>query len=484
MVMMVDGIGVLGAGLEDDLRSHVRDWRRRALNGVPADWAEFERGLLGCYRSADLPPPGVVLRVGSPLALARALWLAGVDEQSGKRRRALAGLLREPTERAVEQMLWEVLGGGVVSWVRAGVFAPLDAALRGGEPIADAVADALRADQVADPVGTQQSARAAATELVGAARVGRSAQIWDAWPLARRESWRSWRLHLGGMWDSAWCAYASFLYSCGPVLGREWPQTLAQTWLTWDEADQLRNDLAREADRRREQSEAHRRDWEAERARGYTDYPNEDFGTYCHYHGYEYYDPQSNEDYSWINLLHNLVAAQSADWWFPHRDFVLASERPVLLHADNGRLHCPDGPAVAWPDGWQLYFWHGMRVPEWVITGPTVAAIAGESNVEVRRCAIEAMGWDAYLDQAGLSLVDSAIDPGNPGCRLELYHVPEQTWGSPLRVLLATNGSPERDGTRRRYALPVPADMDTALNAAAWTYGLAGEQYADLIRRT
>jgi hypothetical protein len=51
-------------------------------------------------------------------------------------------------------------------------------------------------------------------------------------------------------------------------------------------------------------------------------------------------------------------------------------------------------------------------------------------------------------------------------------------------VLLATNGSPERDGTRRRYGLPVPADMDTAVHAAAWTYGLDAVQYARLARRT
>ena len=84
----------------------------------------------------------------------------------------------------------------------------------------------------------------------------------------------------------------------------------------------------------------------------------------------------------------------------------------------------------------------------------------------------------------GLSLVDTASDPGNPGFELRLYDLPERVWGVPTRVLLATNGSPERDGTRRRYGLPVPADVPTAVHAAAWTYGLTGDQYLTMNRRT
>lgn len=54
----------------------------------------------------------------------------------------------------------------------------------------------------------------------------------------------------------------------------------------------------------------------------------------------------------------------------------------------------------------------------------------------------------------------------------------------PVRLLLAVNGSTERDGTRRRYGLTVPADMPDALTAAGWTYGLAAADYARAERRT
>jgi len=75
-------------------------------------------------------------------------------------------------------------------------------------------------------------------------------------------------------------------------------------------------------------------------------------------------------------------------------------------------------------------------------------------------------------------------DPGNADCQLSLYDLPENVWGTASRVLLVTNGSPERDGTRRRYGLPVPVDVATAVRAAAWTYGLDADQYARLARRT
>ena len=102
-----------------------------------------------------------------------------------------------------------------------------------------------------------------------------------------------------------------------------------------------------------------------------------------------------------------------------------------------------------------------------------------EANVEVRRCAIERIGWASYIDQAGLRLVASAPDPGNPGSELRLYDMRKET-----RVLLAVNGSVERDGRRRRYGLTVPGFLNDPVDAAGWTYGLSAEQYSLLVRRT
>jgi len=200
-------------------------------------------------------------------------------------------------------------------------------------------------------------------------------------------------------------------------------------------------------------------------------------------------------DVDWVAQLPKpnpwATIARSCGWWWPRENVCVVSERPSVLRTEpipgeDGvlRLHAPDGPAVEYPDGWAMHVWHGTRVPSWVIDEPTVDHIANERNVEVRRCAIERIGWRAYIDQAELRLVARSDDPGNPGSELRLYDLPDHVLGTPTRLLLAVNGSVERDGTRRRYALRVPAWFDEPLDAAGWTYGLTGAQYAELQRRT
>ena len=195
-------------------------------------------------------------------------------------------------------------------------------------------------------------------------------------------------------------------------------------------------------------------------------------------------------DVAQLELWTTLV--RSCGWWWPREDVCVVAERPQSIRTEPApggasgefRLHAADGPAVPFPDGWAVWSWHGTRVPSWVVEAPTVERIADEHNVEVRRCAIEHLGWTEFIDQAGLTLVAQAPDPGNPGCGLRLYDLPFEQWGARTRLLLAVNGSVERDGTRRRYGLRVPPWFDDPIDAAGWTYGLTGAQYAQLRRRT
>lgn len=182
-------------------------------------------------------------------------------------------------------------------------------------------------------------------------------------------------------------------------------------------------------------------------------------------------------------------------WLIPLPGAVIVGARPAVLHRDaRGDLHNPAGLALAYPDGWGLYAWHGRRVPGWVIVAPSTEAITAEENVEVRRCAIESLGWDRFIAEAGLVPVTAGHgkrlaaahvpDPGNPGQHLVLYDVPERLWGDRIRLLMCTNGTPERDGTRRRYGLKVPAHISDPVEAAAWTAGLGKDEYAQMVRRT
>ncbi|WP_194909200.1 DUF6745 domain-containing protein [Catenulispora rubra] len=176
--------------------------------------------------------------------------------------------------------------------------------------------------------------------------------------------------------------------------------------------------------------------------------------------------------------------ARSAGWWWPFRDVAVVCERPSLRKVDReGRLHAEDGPALVYPGGFSAYFWHGRIVPRWAVLEPTVARIGAEQNVEVRRCAIEALGWSRFTDEAGLKLVDECADPGNRGQRLALYSVPGKLWGMAANVLVCTNGTEDLGGGRHTFGLLVPVTVRAALGAAAWGYGLTAEEYAGLERR-
>ncbi|MCZ4520155.1 hypothetical protein O4220_16715 [Rhodococcus ruber] len=190
-----------------------------------------------------------------------------------------------------------------------------------------------------------------------------------------------------------------------------------------------------------------------------------------------------------LELQRDLV--ESTGWWWAFENVAVMCERPTTLQTEpipdsfhgEVRLHNSRAPALEFSDGHAVNVLHGTVVPDWVMHDPTVERITTERNVEVRRCAIERIGWDTYLDQAGLALLDTADDPGNPGCTLHLFATPAG-WGGDGRVLLAVNGSRERDGDRRRYGLRIPGEISSALDAAAWTYGLSGTDYVQLLRRT
>ena len=161
------------------------------------------------------------------------------------------------------------------------------------------------------------------------------------------------------------------------------------------------------------------------------------------------------------------------------------SEKHTACHVDvNGALHHETRPAWEWADGTKIWAWRGTRVPEWVITDCTLDQIGRETNTEIRRCAIEHYGWDRYLTSIGAAPVDEADDPGNPGHVLRLFDTPEQIYSEPTRLLVMSNASLDRDGTRRTYAETVPAEIGSAVAAAAWQFGVDVDVYRQLERAT
>jgi hypothetical protein len=164
-----------------------------------------------------------------------------------------------------------------------------------------------------------------------------------------------------------------------------------------------------------------------------------------------------------------ILLARTAGWALGQERVCWVSERPNVVRRDGqGRLHAGDGPAFAYPDGWRLYFWHGVPVPaEWIEQRarlePSLALTWG--NIEQRRILAEIIGWERVLQQVPSRIIQEA-DPAI-GTLLE-FDLPGLGLVRCLRVLCATG---------RTFVLPVPPECQTALEANAWTYGLQSAEY-------
>ena len=153
----------------------------------------------------------------------------------------------------------------------------------------------------------------------------------------------------------------------------------------------------------------------------------------------------------------------SVSYFYP--GFAFVSDRPVILRKDpETRLHCEDGPALAFKDGYEVYTWHGQNVPaEWINDPKSLSskdALTWE-NIEQRRAAFEILGWDHILTELNAKTINKDDDP-EIGELLEA-NIPDIGGEKFLRV---------QCGTGRHFAIPVPPEMKTALEAQAWMVGL------------
>jgi hypothetical protein len=406
------------------------EWLAHGLATGPADRVEAEAGVADAYRAAGLEPPSIMIWLDSPMAGAIA---AGA---------IAAGILSTGRTQVRDQVWNQVLG-------------------QVGNQVRDQVGNQVR-DQVRDQVGNQVW-----NQVLGQVRDQVRDQVGNQ---VRTQVWAQ-------VWDQVWDQVRDQVRTqvgaqvCDPVWAQVWAQVGAQVedpvriQVRTQVRDQILGQILGQV--YRAAYGQHDAGWLA-----FYDY----FRAHCTV-------PETER-------LSGLIrVARSAGWWWPFESAVILTERPTVLHRDGqARLHCPDGPAIAYPDGWSIWFWHGVRVPQDLIEkGWDTATILAERNAEVRRCAIERLGWDTFIRESGLALVASAPDPGNAPHELELYDLPEELadlYDEPARILLAVNGTAEHDGTRHRFGLPVPAHHTDPIGAAASLYGWTREQYAAMeVRR-
>lgn len=157
-------------------------------------------------------------------------------------------------------------------------------------------------------------------------------------------------------------------------------------------------------------------------------------------------------------------------WWWAHKDFALVCDRPVLLKRDEeGRLHCMDGPAIQWEDGWSIYAYHNTQLPkEWVENRETLdpREILKCPDVDQRNAGCEWYGWNALLDKMDFKVIHSDPRP-SVGTLIEV-DFPDAPGERYVRA---------RCGTGKPVYYKAANDATTTMEALARSYTISVDEY-------
>ena len=142
------------------------------------------------------------------------------------------------------------------------------------------------------------------------------------------------------------------------------------------------------------------------------------------------------------------------------RALAAASKRVKILPAGvtDELLENNEAYAAIESDLENLYFWHGVFVPAFVVVKPewiTTKHVLSEENVEVRRVMIERMGMERFLQEAGASEIHKH-DMGD----LFSIDLPKDDPEGVLRAVRVKDPS-----TGRIYFLRVPPTISRADDA-------------------
>ena len=162
---------------------------------------------------------------------------------------------------------------------------------------------------------------------------------------------------------------------------------------------------------------------------------------------------------------------EECGWIFPFENICLVCDRPLHIRFDSANeLHAEGESAIAFAEGYSLYFHHGVKLPEkygkvhsdlwqaeWLLS---------ESNAELRRVLIETIGYDRICCE--LQAVE--LDCWQEYTLLKIDNADVE----PIYLLKMTCPS-----TGFIHALRVPPDLESAQEAIRWVnWGINPEEFS------
>jgi hypothetical protein len=181
------------------------------------------------------------------------------------------------------------------------------------------------------------------------------------------------------------------------------------------------------------------------------------------------------------SLLDGLCkAVGNAGWIVPFERVCWVTEPPTIVSTERlNRLHSRTGPALAFADGWTLYAWKGVRVPDRIIREAdsiTAEDISRQWDPIIRRCMLEIFTPERFIREGHAER--AGVDETGTLWRKRWFE------GDMWAAVEVENGTPEPDGSFKHYFLQVPPAVRTPCEAVAWTYGLTEREYLALRHRT
>jgi hypothetical protein len=169
-------------------------------------------------------------------------------------------------------------------------------------------------------------------------------------------------------------------------------------------------------------------------------------------------------------LLLQLVGNQCS-WIFPYEKACIICDRPRIISLDSQhRLHAEGGPAIQFADGYSLYSYHAVTLPEkygkihpnewqpqWLLS---------EENAELKRVLIQGIGYDRIARELAAVELDTWQE-------YTLLKIDTKVDVEPIYLLKMTCPS-----TGFIHALRVPPDINSAREAIKWVnWGVDPEDF-------
>ncbi len=180
----------------------------------------------------------------------------------------------------------------------------------------------------------------------------------------------------------------------------------------------------------------------------------------------------NHAEHSYVKNLKSIF--QSVDYWWLFFGLGIVSGPPEFVKRDEqGRLHCTDGMAIRYPDGWGIYAWHGRRISKNLSTGSmeiTLKDIRTERDMGLKMLLIERFGINRYIKENQFE-ISQKDDFG------KLYKW-DYNYNSPMGMLVVENKTIDQSGKYSKHILWVPPGISTAKEGVAWTFNMESDEYS------